>query len=112
MLKALDVLGVAKWPSLALILVVPVLSYVGGWNSGAGVRRVVVAEVGLDGQRFRLWQGPPAAGEVQWCAQPLAQVPSQMVFVHGGGRSTTEFDAGQFCASLPVSAGRPRLATG
>jgi hypothetical protein len=97
-----------------LLLVVPVVSYVSGWNSGAGVRRVVVAEVGLDGQRFRLWRGMTHAGETEWCAEPLSDgpAPRHLDFQHDSGNASASFDAGQFCAWLPALVGQPHLATG
>jgi hypothetical protein len=114
MLKALNVLGAAKWPSLMLTLVVPVASYVSGWDSGAGVHRTPEAIIWAGDQPFRLWRSETRGGETLWCAEPMTAGPAplQLGFRHEGGSTPGSFDAGQFCASLPASAARPQLATG
>jgi hypothetical protein len=107
----LDGLGLAKWPSVALITVVPAWFLLDGWNGGFGSARVAVATVEADGARYRLWRSSERGATETWCAQPLDSVrpTAQLDFVRGGEAAQARFDAGSFCADLAVGADVPRL---
>jgi hypothetical protein len=102
----LDVLGFAKWPSLLLITLVPIWFYLNGWDGGFGTTRMLVADVTVDKQPYRLWRSGTQDGTETWCAQPLgsARPHRKLSFVEDGLEVVASFDAGLFCAELPETA--------
>jgi hypothetical protein len=106
-----DGLGPAKWPSLALVTLVPAWFFLNGWDGGTGAPREPVATVQLEGASWRLWRAPLPEGAERWCAEPLAGADGrdQPVLARQGTTVTAVFDAGLFCAELPGAPGPPRL---
>lgn len=109
--RILDGLGFAKWPSIALVTLVPAWFYLNGWDGGFGAPRVPVATVALDGRSYALWwSGTPVGGNI-WCAQPLGpgKASKELMLVSGNVEVPARFEAGLFCAELPEAPGMPRL---
>lgn len=109
--RVLDGLGLARWPSLVLITVVPAWFYMSGWDGGFGSARTAVATVELEGASYRLWRSKPAGGLRTWCAQPLgeARTTGELDMVQGALAVPATFDAGLYCAELPAAPGHPQL---
>ena len=109
--RILDGLGFAKWPSIALVTLVPAWFYLNGWDGGFGAPRVPVATVDLDGGSYALWRSGAPAGGTIWCAQPLGpgEASEELVLVSGDVAVPARFEAGLFCAGLPEGAGVPQL---
>jgi hypothetical protein len=108
-LRCLDGLGAAKWPSILLVTLVPLWSYLNGWDGGAGQARHPVATVNSGGSSFRLWKTDLGSGLEDWCAQPIGKSPAQLSFARDDRMVPAEFGAGLWCAELPKGRAMPTL---
>ena len=110
-LSTFDVLGIAKWPSLLLVTLVPIWCYLNGWDGGFGTTRTSVADVTVDKQTYRLWRAGSQEETDTWCAQPLGPTRPhrKLSFVDDGLEVIASFDAGLFCAELPKTATDAKL---